>query len=91
MSKCRGDPVLMKRTRILGRVQQMLATKADRHGLALRDALLVKQAEHWLQLGEPVQALNQLQSLPASAEMNTWVLKVHVAAIHAAMEQGILG
>jgi len=78
----------MKNKRIHTRA---LDGKIERHGLALRHALLVKQAEHWLQLGEAAYALDELKSLPTSAEHNDWALKVQVAAIHAAREQGLLG
>jgi hypothetical protein len=61
--------------------------KIDRHGLPLHHALRVKQAEYWLELGEPILALAQLKTLPASAEKNRWALKVQLAAVHATMQQ----
>ena len=61
--------------------------KIARHGLPLHHALRVKQAEYWLELGEPVQALAQLKTLPASAEKNGWALKVQMAAVHATLQQ----
>ncbi len=88
---CSPDSYGMKRSRAFTGTAQTGASKHDRHGLALRHALLVKQAEHWLQLGEPAQALDQLKTLPSSAENNCWAVKVQVAAIHAAREQGIFG
>ena len=52
--------------------------------LRLKDALRVKSAEYWLKLGQPDQALLELQALPKSVQSLSWVLKVHVAAVHAA-------
>jgi hypothetical protein len=74
----------MKRKRAFMQAVEMPVPKADRHGLPLHDAWRIKQAEYWLQLGEPVQALDQLKTLPTSAEKNRWALKVHLAAMHAA-------
>ena len=91
MSKCPRDTARMKRKRAFMPAIEISQPKPDRHGLALRDALLVKEAEHWLQLGEPAQALDHLKALPASAEKNRWTMKVYVAAVHAAKGQGILG
>ena len=77
------------KTEFMGSVQTT-TQKPNRHGLALHHALHVKQAEYWLQLGEPAQALNQLKILPASAKQNGWALKVHVAALHGARQQNML-
>jgi hypothetical protein len=76
----------MKTKRTFMRVVEM-AQEIDRHGLPPHHALRVKQAEYWLELGEPVQALDQLRTLPASAEKNRWALKVQIAAVHATRQQ----
>jgi hypothetical protein len=59
-------------------------TKPD--GMALKDALRVKSAEYWLKLGQPVQALMELEKLPKSALNHPWALRTHVAAMGAARE-----
>ena len=52
-------------------------------GLRLRDAMPVRVAEHWLQLGEPDLALRELESLPDSARKHPWALRVRLHALHA--------
>jgi hypothetical protein len=52
--------------------------------LRLSHALRVKSAEYWLKLGEPEQALLELRALPKSVQSLSCVLKVHLAAVHAA-------
>ena len=53
-------------------------------GLPLRDAIPVRSAEYWLQMGEPDLALKELQTLPESARQHPWPLRVHVNALQAA-------
>jgi hypothetical protein len=48
------------------------------------DALRVKSAEFWLQLGQPLQALNELRNLPEGAYNNPWTKKVLQSASRAA-------
>jgi hypothetical protein len=55
--------------------------------LPLNQAMLVQQAELWLKLGEPEQALQQLKSLSRIARRDSRALKMQIAAIHAAREQ----
>jgi len=55
--------------------------------MQLKEALCVKSAEYWLKLGEPAQALTELDALHGSAQTHPWVVKMKVAAIHAAREQ----
>ena len=52
-------------------------------GLPLREALPVRSAEYWLQLGQPDQALKELESLPETVRRHPWPLRVHLAALHA--------
>lgn len=44
--------------------------------IALRDAIRVKSAEYWLTLGQPVQALLELEQLPRRARKHPWATKV---------------
>lgn len=53
-------------------------------GLRLRDALPVRSAEYWLQLGEPDLALKELATLPESTRRHAWPSRVQLNAIHAA-------
>ena len=52
-------------------------------GLPLRDAIPVRSAEYWLQMGEPDLALKELQTLPESAQRHTWPLRVRLNALNA--------
>jgi len=58
-----------------------------RNKIRLEDALLVKSAEYWLKLGEPVQALMELQQLPKSKKKDPWVVKIFVSTTGAALNQ----
>lgn len=51
--------------------------------LRLRDALPVRSAEHWLQLGDPELALRELAALPDTVRQHPWPLRVQLAAQHA--------
>jgi hypothetical protein len=53
-------------------------------GLSLRDALPVRSAEHWLQLGQPEEALKELHTVSASALCHPWPQRVQIHAVHAA-------
>ncbi len=44
--------------------------------LNLREAVLVKSAELWLKLGQPTEALLELQQLPLLCRSHPWALKV---------------
>jgi hypothetical protein len=54
--------------------------------LKLHDALRVKAAEYWLKLGEPAQAILELQGLPGDLQKHTWVVRVSLAALRAIRE-----
>jgi hypothetical protein len=45
-------------------------------GLVLREALPVRSAELWLQLGQPDRALEELQTLPETARQHPWPRRV---------------
>lgn len=53
-------------------------------GLPLRDAMTVRSAEFWLALGQPRLALKELEALNELARQNTWPMRVHLRANHAA-------
>ncbi len=40
--------------------------------MKLRDAVLVKSAEYWLELGQPAEALLELQKLTLRAQAHPW-------------------
>jgi len=52
-------------------------------GLPLREALPVRSAEYWLQLGQPALVLKELETPPETARLHPWSLRVHVAVLHA--------
>ena len=58
-------------------------------GLLLREAIPVRSAEYWLQMGYPEMALKDLQTLPESARRHPWTRRVNfdatVAKLHQAM------
>ena len=58
-------------------------------GLLLREAIPVRSAEYWLELGYPELALEELQTLPESARRHPWTRRVSfdatVAKLHQAM------
>ncbi len=49
----------------------------------MKRKLLIKAAEYWLKLGEPDQALKELEALTKSSWNHPSVLKVRVAALGA--------
>ncbi len=52
----------------------------------LWSALRVKGAEFWLKLGQPAQALHELESLPEAMRRDPWVTSVFLSAIRSARE-----
>jgi hypothetical protein len=57
--------------------------KTARLKLPLRDALRVRSAELWLLLGEPVQALLELQKVTKRAWKDPWTVQVFERVTHA--------
>ena len=51
--------------------------------LPLREALPVRRAEYWLQLGQPDLALKELETLPETVRRHPWPLRVQLAALTA--------
>jgi hypothetical protein len=50
--------------------------------LSIKDAVRVKSAEMWLKLGEPLQALHELQRLTRQAWKHPWTENVFWRAAH---------
>ena len=61
-------------------------TEVTHEGLAMKEALQVRSAEYWLSLGQPVQALAELQRLTESTRNHPWATKVLLRAIGCARE-----
>lgn len=57
----------------------------SRRGLSLKDALHVKSAELWLQVGEPFQALLELQKITKKAWQVAWTDRVFDTAARQAL------
>ena len=57
--------------------------QATESGLRLREALPVRSAEYWLQLGQPDLALKELETLPENTRQHPWPLRVQLVARHA--------
>lgn len=51
--------------------------------IALGDALHLKSAEYWLQLGEPLQAFRELARLSRRATKHPWTADVWLQALRA--------
>ena len=51
-------------------------------GLPLREAIPVRSAEYWLQLGELDLALRELATLPETARRHPWPMRVQLTALH---------
>ena len=56
-------------------------------GLLLREAIPVRSAEFWLQMGYPELALEELQTLPESARRHPWTSRVSFDATVAKLHQ----
>ena len=52
-------------------------------GLRLHEALPVRTAEYWLQLGQPDLALKELETLSQTVRQHPWPLRVQLAALSA--------
>lgn len=48
--------------------------------LPLEHAVRAKSAELWLRLGEPLEALSEIESVPHSFRRNAWLHKLHATA-----------
>ena len=59
------------------RVQQ----RPPNETLPINDAIQIKAAEYWLELGEADQALRELEALPSRTWKCGWALKTRIAAI----------
>lgn len=57
-----------------------------RYPLALPNALRVMSAEHWLNRGQPDEALRELERLSSKAMKHPWALRVQQAAVSALRE-----
>lgn len=56
------------------------------HPIALQHALRIKSAENWLELGQPLHALVELEHLPKGARKHPWAMRVMDLASSAARE-----
>ena len=51
--------------------------------LSVKEAIQIKAAEHWLNLGEADPALRELEALPSRSWKCSWALKTRIAALGA--------
>jgi len=58
-----------------------IAQSLKGRNLASQDSLQIKAAEYWLKLGEPDQALKELEGLQSRIYTHRWALKPRFAAI----------
>jgi hypothetical protein len=54
--------------------------------IPMDQAMRIKSAELWLRLGEPLEALGDIESLPQSLRRHSWVHKLHSSAMRAARD-----
>jgi hypothetical protein len=59
--------------------------------LPLEDAMRAKSAELWLRLGEPLEALAELENMSPGRRRNSWVHLLQAAATRAARSFGAAG
>jgi hypothetical protein len=67
-------------------VQRVGSTSNLMGPIALEHAVRAKSAELWLRLGEPLEALAEIENVPQRLRRNFWVHKLHAAALRAAEE-----
>jgi hypothetical protein len=53
-----------------------MKTRQSQEGISLRNAVRLKSAELWLQLGQPMQALSELQRLPIRIRKHPSAMRV---------------
>jgi hypothetical protein len=63
--------------------QAAINRKERRKGLPLADALRVKSAEYWLGLGQPAEAMLQLDKVSEDSKKHAWFLKTQISAVGA--------
>jgi len=59
--------------------------KAGESSISLADALHIKSAELWLKLGQPLEALVELQGLTDRGRVHPWACKVLQQSCRAAL------
>lgn len=62
-----------------------MKTEMAMNHISLKNAMLLKSAELWLRLGEPMQALLELQRLPDSIRKHPHAIKICRAVYRAAV------
>jgi hypothetical protein len=67
-----------------GRQAQLDLDELTDDGLLLREAIPVRSAEYWLQLGYPELAIEELETLSERASRNPWPRRVRLQATIAA-------
>ena len=85
----RPEPVWGCRSRFKSpdsRFGTVVRTERTPGEIPLECALKIKSAEFWLKLGDPTQALLEIQDLPEFLQTHPWPLKVRVAATGAIRE-----
>ncbi len=68
---------------VCGILKVLVEKKRGEPKLRLRDALRVKSAELWLEVGEPTEALLELQRLTKRAWKHPWAVRVFESATEA--------
>jgi hypothetical protein len=62
-----------------------MKTRRDRATISLRNAVRLRSAELWLQLGQPMQALSELQHLPLRIRKHPKAMQVCRSVYQAAL------
>jgi len=69
-----------------GRTSGAPRSASQESPMNLEYALKVKSAEYWLKLGQPLEAMIEIQDLPGRVQKDPWLLRIHLAAMAALRE-----
>ncbi|MGH7869520.1 MAG: hypothetical protein ACREP9_18275 [Candidatus Dormibacteraceae bacterium] len=81
-----NPPVFPCRSRLKSSSHRNASTVKEAIDFSLQHALKLKAAEFWLRLGDPAQALIEIQTLSEKLQKHPQVLKVQLTAIGAMRE-----
>jgi hypothetical protein len=80
--KGQGEEIARKTERP-GTGRRCRGSASERNALSTADGIRVRSAEYWLKLGEPDEALRELEALPKDAWGHPAAVKARVAAVRA--------
>jgi hypothetical protein len=66
-----------------------MKTRSRQEGISLQNAVRLRSAELWLQLGQPMEALSELQQLPFRIRKHPKAMRVCRSVYRAALSGGV--